>query len=358
MTIVVGTFGPATPAREVAERELEARRVPFPAQAHRTWSAVSGAESSVLFVAYDAERMPLAALGGELFPLRSLPGHLTARLTLCGGEIGTAVSSALVEAAVTHLRTRRRVIRCRLRVVSPESCEEISTAHMERLGFIRDPAPESYQHTAMVDLTHSPAEILASFSRSARQNIREVEKRALSIRPLLDQSLGRQVEALMREAFTRTGGPPPTVPWPHVITLARGQTGWLRLIGLFHSDSSRGDSLLAFALAVHHGRTVEYLHGASTRDHDLGRVSLNYALQWDLISWARASGARWYDMGGVSSPHSPDAEALRGIDEFKRAFASAIVEVGAEYEATLRPALDRIARLGSHMRHRFFRTGR
>jgi lipid II:glycine glycyltransferase (peptidoglycan interpeptide bridge formation enzyme) len=57
-----------------------------------------------------------------------------------------------------------------------------------------------------------------------------------------------------------------------------------------------------------------------------------------MIRWAKAKGAEWFDMGGVTLEGAAE-NALEGISHFKRNFSRNVVEVGSEW--AIEPALAR-----------------
>lgn len=340
-------------SRAALEAELDARRIPLSLYARAGWRAVSGAQSSTLLVARDGTGVPGACLGAETWPVRALPGHVAIRVPRFGWSTNVEASAALLDHAATWARRQRTALRCRLRIVTPDEGEH--RAYAERLeanGFTRDQDPESYEYSVLVDLRRGLDEVHAAFSRTTRQNIREVERRPLEVRRIDDPTLVPRLEELVQAAFSRTGGASPRVNWTELIRLAQGHESHLRLVGLVHRERSGPEALLAFAMASHHGLNAEYVHGASARDPGLGRVSLNYALQWDLIRWAHATGAVWYDMGGAARPGAPDEESLRGITQFKLAFGSALRFVGAEYQLVTSPLRNSVAQLATQVRNR------
>ncbi|HSA57286.1 MAG TPA: GNAT family N-acetyltransferase [Gemmatimonadaceae bacterium] len=342
-----------SPARESLEAELDARRVALPLYARAAWRVVSGAQSSMLFVARDEGGSPRAALGATIWPVRALPGHCVIRVPRFGWGGEVEETTPLLEHLASWARRRPLALRCRVRIVTPDESEHrLYSERLAAAGFLRAGQPESYEYSVLVDLRRDLDAVHAAFSRTTRQNIREVERRPLAVCRIDDTAFVPRLDELLRSAFGRTGGAPPAVDWPLLLAFARRHDSRVRLVGLVHRERSGPDALLAFAMAAHHGHNVEYVHGASARDHGLGRVSLNYALQWDLIRWAHETGAAWYDMGGAAGPDAPDADSLRGITEFKLAFGSQLRYVGAEYELVTSPWRNRVAHLASRVRSR------
>ncbi len=83
----------------------------------------------------------------------------------------------------------------------------------------------------------------------------------------------------------------------------------------------------AFGWACNNGDHVEYF-AAGTRRSDDG-IPWGYLAAWEIIRWAKSTGAEWFDMGGVT----PEGEnqTFEGVSRFKRYFSREVVEVGAEW---------------------------
>jgi lipid II:glycine glycyltransferase (peptidoglycan interpeptide bridge formation enzyme) len=128
----------------------------------------------------------------------------------------------------------------------------------------------------------------------------------------------------------RTGGSFETEDWRWRIALSQAAPELSRLIGLFRAETTGPESLLAFAWGCCHGDHAHYEASGSTRPPDL-RVSLSYALMWDLMSWARHNGANWFDLGGVPEESVESGDSVGGITDFKRHFSDNIVRVGERW---------------------------
>jgi lipid II:glycine glycyltransferase (peptidoglycan interpeptide bridge formation enzyme) len=101
----------------------------------------------------------------------------------------------------------------------------------------------------------------------------------------------------------------------------------------------------AFLWVCNHGDHVEYRAAGSTRRTDV-RIPYGYLLAWEMIQWAKAEGAEWFDMGGVTLAGGDEPE-LEGISRFKRYFSRNVVEVGAEWVFEPFPLRARVATLVS-----------
>ncbi len=140
----------------------------------------------------------------------------------------------------------------------------------------------------------------------------------------------------MREIMARTGGRHRRHDWPRLVEFCARHPGLARLVGRLHTEVSGPKSLLAFMLSFFHGDHAQYHTAASTGASCL-RMSLSYAVAWDLMRWAKSQGATWFDFGGITvgTQGDPD-DPLGGISDFKRFFSKQVVDVGEEW--TLEPS--------------------
>jgi lipid II:glycine glycyltransferase (peptidoglycan interpeptide bridge formation enzyme) len=217
-------------------------------------------------------------------------------------------------------------------------------AAMTQVGFVERDAILSYRDTVIVDLRPPEEAILATFHGTARRHIRAIERKPVVVRVISDQSYAARLGSLLKESLERSGGSQWTEDWPTWIALAAKRPGLVRLIGMLSTEVEGPEGLWAFALGYHHGDHVEYGVAGSTRETGGLRLPLGYALAWDLIRWARNTGAQWFDFGGITAGSRGAGDPLRGISDFKRYFSREVVRVGAEWVYEPRPLRGAVAR--------------
>jgi len=179
------------------------------------------------------------------------------------------------------------------------------------------------------------ADLLASFKPQARRNIKlSVEKHGVEI----VDSPTREDLAIFNDLMRVTGERDGFRPRP----LSYFQTLWDTLVpaGLAKLFLTRFDGqILSGALCFIIGDKSWYVYGASSNEHR--NVMPNYAMQWAMIRWARASGCSWYDFRGVSPRRRQEGEAaaevekedhLQGLNRFKEGFGTRYVEYIGEYD--------------------------
>ena len=89
---------------------------------------------------------------------------------------------------------------------------------------------------------------------------------------------------------------------------------------------------LAAAIALHYGRKVFYIYGASSNEKR--NLMPAYAMQAEMIRWACSLGVDFYDFGGVYSLSKEN-----GLYRFKEGFCHSVgvTELAGEFDRVLSP---------------------
>jgi lipid II:glycine glycyltransferase (peptidoglycan interpeptide bridge formation enzyme) len=162
---------------------------------------------------------------------------------------------------------------------------------------------------------------------------------------ITDPIYAEKLKELQQQAFERTGGHNSSLDWRQVLKMSQEFPQLSRVAGLFLDEDTSPEKMEAFLWVCNHGDHVEYRAAGSTRRSDV-RIPYGYQLAWEMIPWAKAVGAEWFDMGGVTLAEG-DRPELDGISRFKRYFSRNVVEVGAEWVLEPSPVRARIAALVS-----------
>ena len=91
---------------------------------------------------------------------------------------------------------------------------------------------------------------------------------------------------------------------------------------------------IAGTLVFLFGQKAIYIYGASSNSHR--NVMPNYLIQWTMIKWAKANGAKVYDFRGVPGDLTED-NPLYGLYRFKKGFNGDYVEFVGEYDLVYSP---------------------
>ncbi|MFZ6014963.1 MAG: lipid II:glycine glycyltransferase FemX [Patescibacteria group bacterium] len=172
--------------------------------------------------------------------------------------------------------------------------------------------------TAIIDLTKSEQDLLASMHQKTRYNIKVADKHGVTTRITnhpkdVDQFINLMDETAARDGFVQHDS---KYLAKTLFTLAATHMARLRVAEL-------NGAILAANMEINYGNTVTYLYGASSSK--VRQVMAPYALQWEAIKQAKAEGARFYDFWGCN----PESKATplykkswEGITRFKMGFGA------------------------------------
>ena len=296
----VELFEQPGPERARCEAALVAAGLPLPVQ-HRTEWALAHPARTLWFVAVKAAGAGYqAGFAVDVSRSRAMPGHVLFSVEKFGAALSDGARAAGLR-ALAHLgRARPRVLRVHVQVYAQDSGirERVGTL-LQELGFRSAAQARTYRDTVLVDLAPDEEGILASFRRSTRRNIRQIADQPFEVRVIASPAPVGRMEALLGESLARTGGPPQQEDWNGVTALSDRCPQLSRLTGLFRTDVRGPEALVAFAWGLNHGDYVDNPATGMTRLSG-SRMPFTYPLIWDLIRWAKRTGARWFDFGGVT----------------------------------------------------------
>jgi hypothetical protein len=329
-------------AWEACETRLDARGTPLPLYHRAIWAravAPGGVKNSLIAIR-DGEGDCRAAFAIESSRSRALPGHRLLsilRLGIGAGGLDESTLEAGLTAVSSLVRRDGPVLRVTVDAFSLDAGARVLTAEaLRRHGFLRVPTTRSYERTLLLDLTPAEEEVFAGLHKNARQGIRSVMKFPVRLTTAESPDNASRLEQLADDTRERTGGERRHLDWAAFIDMSRRAPNLSRIAILERTDRSGRASMLAFAWGCMHGDVAEYSEAGSTRTDDL-KISTSYALLWDLIRWARRNGAKWFDLGGVTSGNTGSGDPLGGISDFKRRFSQHEVEVGEQWESYPHP---------------------
>jgi lipid II:glycine glycyltransferase (peptidoglycan interpeptide bridge formation enzyme) len=178
------------------------------------------------------------------------------------------------------------------------------------------------RRTIVIDLTQDEAQLLAAMKQKTRYNIRLAERHGVTVRPSADIA---GFYRLMQTTSKRDGFALHSKDYyqrVYEIFAPRGQAVLLEAV--------LDEQPLAYLMAFLQHERAWYFYGASDDEHR--NLMPTYLLQWEAMRWAKANGAKLYDLWGI-----PDAEeeileeqftqrsdGLWGVYRFKRGFGGQV----------------------------------
>ncbi len=310
-----------------AERELIQAGVPLPLSHRSLWAANAYSRKPLFILVRDADGRSRWGFAIEKIHSRIVPGHSILRIREFGGDVPADVCRVGVAGLAMIAKSEPRILRLHVNVLSRRQRRDTGMMLAEH-GFREASAPTSYRHTLAVDLAASEDELFAGLSKSARTRVRECAKKGLTCIPLVDPVYGPRIQELQQEAVRRTGGQIASTNWEGVLRMSKESPDLSRVFGVFMGEDVSPAQMRAFGWVCNHGDRAEYRAGGSSRDGE-SRLPFGYALVWEMIRWAKMTGAEWFDMGGITVSDGDDP--LAGISDFKKFFSRELIEVGAEW---------------------------
>jgi lipid II:glycine glycyltransferase (peptidoglycan interpeptide bridge formation enzyme) len=200
--------------------------------------------------------------------------------------------------------------------------------------FSRAAADVQPPDTVLVDLTKPEEELLAAMKNKWRYNIGLAEKKGVAVRQADKAHIQQELECyyrLYRETAARDG-------------ISIHGPDYYRT--LFELAEQNGGADVRLYLASHEGEDIAgivtlfrkdegvYLYGASA-NHKRNLMA-PYALQWEAMRDAKASGCLFYDMFGIPPGEDPD-HPMAGLYRFKTGFGGSIIHRPGSWDYDCRP---------------------
>lgn len=204
------------------------------------------------------------------------------------------------------------------------------------------PSPQTIQprRSLVLDLAGSEDELLARMKPKTRYNVRLASKKDVVVRPAASAADLQAFTALMAVTGGRDGFGVHAPAYYQAAYALFHPAGQCELFLAEHAGVP-----LAGVMAFAHGERAWYFYGASS-DQERPRMA-PYLAQWEAIRWAKARGARWYDLWGVPDEDEAALEAgfetradgLWGVYRFKRGWGGQLVRSVGAWDLVLNPAL-------------------
>ncbi|MEB2288406.1 MAG: peptidoglycan bridge formation glycyltransferase FemA/FemB family protein [Anaerolineae bacterium] len=275
-------------------------------------------------------------VAGAQMLLRPLPLRLGTLAYIPAGPLldwaDTAQARALFNALDAEARQRGAIL------LKIEPGLGLDDADFARCGL--RPSPQTIQppRTIVLDLAGDDEAILARMNQGTRRNIRKSARFEVAIRQGTRADIAR-FNALLAETGARDefGVHAPDYYQRAYDLFAPAGRAALILGGYGGHD-------LAAVMVFRLGAWAWYFYGASS-GRERQRMA-SYGVQWAGIQWARAGGARWYDLYGVPDADPQQLEAqfearsdgLWGVYRFKRGWGGQVVRGAGAWDRVYRPA--------------------
>ena len=200
----------------------------------------------------------------------------------------------------------------------------------DKLGLKKNHVDIQPPDTTLVDLTATEEEILARMHSKWRYNIRLAEKKGVTIKRYLGNSvnLSEKIDKfyeLTKETNARDGNA--SHAKEYYLDLIKSSADEIDsgadvpVISLYIAEHE-GEEIAAIMTLFSHDEAI-YLYGASS-NHKRNLMP-NHLLQWTAMKDAKAYGSKYYDMYGMPPDGENENHPMHGLYMFKANFGGRII---------------------------------
>jgi len=277
----------------------------------------------------------VALLGGRL-PLLTV-GYVAR------GPLVTGDDPARIDRVLDALERTARQLGVAHLVVQPAAGGEAVTARLTARGYDAGAVPVAPVCTLVLDLEAELDDLIAGMSSSQRRNLRKAKKLGVQVRRADEADL-ETFHALQVATAERQGYPP--------LTLAYLQAQWraLRPLGaaeifLASTPEAPQRPIAGTLVTAYAGTVVDKVPGWTG---EAAALNPKLACIWAAISWAKSSGFRRFDLGGLdcavaaavlNGERATEEHGERNPAAFKLRFGGRVLILPEARQRTLNPVL-------------------
>jgi peptidoglycan pentaglycine glycine transferase (the first glycine) len=194
-----------------------------------------------------------------------------------------------------------------------EPLSDVVIELLYRYGFKKSKKEIQPKRTVVLDLNLSEEELLSKMHHKTRYNIKVAQRHSIVVKP--SHNVNEFLELLRKTTKRDRFASHPKDYYEKLLKFFENIDEMKTdLIMAYHNKKSFGKAqddgvAIAGAIALRHGDTGYYLHGAS--DHEYRSMMAPYALQWSIIKYLKEHGSTSYDLWGI------DAVKWPGVTRFK-----------------------------------------
>lgn len=316
---------------------------------HRPSSLVSLGVSKALLVLQESPNNHKWAVSASVESSRAAPGFQIVRVERFAPVAPDEQVLSGLKALVDFARRSKRIFRIDLDIYTPEaSLRSFIRSKAEALGFQSVVSRRLYSRTLIVDLRMSEEELLRSFKRLVRRNIKKTHEAGHLVRRIREERFADRLEELVLETMQRGGGPKISNDWGRILAYSRDWPNRSRISGLFLDGEDDAAALASFRWCVIHGSFAEDLVAASSRPRV--SVPLMHSVMWDMLKWMKNNRVDWFDFGGIPEGDKAKQGPLAGIYSFKKLFSETAVTIRREMTLEVKPFIAQFASRVSGLR--------
>ena len=217
-------------------------------------------------------------------------------------------------------------------------------------GFTSEEHTIQPRRTIIVDLTQDEDQLLAAMKQKTRYNIRLAERHGVQVLTSADlEGFYRMMQTTaQRDGFALHSAD----YYRRAFSIFEPQGRAVLLEAVLNQKP------LAYLMAFLQHERAWYFYGAS--DDEMRNLMPTYLLQWEAMRWAKANGAKTYDLWGIpdedeavlEEQFSSRSNGLWGVYRFKRGFGGQVMRSAPAFIRVYNPLLYRAYKMMQSGRER------
>lgn len=220
-----------------------------------------------------------------------------------------------VFAKITEVARKERCVFVRLRpqlLATPKNLKMLAG-----LGLKKATMHLAAEHTVILDLSRSEAELLAGMRRQTRYEVRRADKQGIVVEKSRDKVIFEEFHKVQTATAKRQHFIPPSLKMLMAEREAFGDK-----IEIYIAKTSEGEPI-AYGLIIKDGAEADYYEAASTElNHKMPGA---YALLWQAMKDLKAEGYKRFNLWGIAPAGQPH-HRYAGVTIFKTGFGGEVVE--------------------------------
>ncbi len=194
------------------------------------------------------------------------------------------------------------------------------------LGFRKAPMHLAAEHTVIIDLAPTEAELLANMRRQTRYEVRRAGKLGITVSRDDSEDIFKEFHKVQTETAKRQGFIPPSLE-----VLLAERKAFFGNIWIYTAKTTEGEPV-AYGLIIKNGREGDYYEAAST---DLNRkLPGAYALLWQVMRDLKKDGVERFNLWGIAPKNQPK-HRYAGVTTFKTGFGGEMIEYVAAHDLVI-----------------------
>ncbi len=194
---------------------------------------------------------------------------------------------------------------------------------VKELNFLRTDDFVQAQDTVKVEIDKNDEDLMASFHKKHRYNIRLAQRRGLTVRSSTDPNDVSIFFQLTKKTDSRKEGAMNPHPEEYYQSIVRelAKSGMVKVY-IVEKDGKPVSSSIVFIF----GEEAIYMFGAA--DYEYHRDMPNHLREWVSMTDARDAGCKWFDLWGVTMRNDPG----EGIKRYKLGYRDHIDKMAGTFD--------------------------